>query len=876
MLASFEKKFNQQNNTILITPNKLLEDHLNLKSCNIAFSPEAWLQSLLPKNCKTILNKNQETILWQEIISRDNNLTPLSNIHRITDLAQEAWAYIQNSKIPIDKSYFDSNENTLLFQNWAKKFTDICDQNNFIDQNRLSHFLSHAISQQSVSLPPQHLFLTGFDQIPPAFADLLTILKADGWQISELNPQNLAPHQRRISCSDTKQEILTMARWALARLKEKPDSHIGCIVPKLPLYFSIIERTFREIFSDTNFNIFLSKPLLSFPAIDAAIKILELNINKPIDLKNWLELLSNPFLGDEKEIMSRATAEIKLRELNKTHLTLAEIIKNLNPNLVLTAQLKRYASALHDHQSTNLPSYYKELFSSLLKILWQEKAIHPSLLQQWQNVLQELAEQDLVSKDLNYEEALARLKKIAARTSFQPEQNEASISILKIPEALGFNFGSLWVMGMDNENWPERASPNPFIPLMLQKKFNLPHSSLQQEINSARNLNSLLAQSTNAIIYSHINQVEERKISVSPLLTDIDSISHEDLKLPEFTPRWLRIYTHYSSRCEKLIDPSSSSGDEARPQPSSGVYTEVHEQRGKTATKSQLEMRRVYQSRKQSLTTPDEKEKVAVKPHEKIRGGSRIFQLQALCPFRAFAEFRLNAKELNTPQIGFNKMERGTLIHDTLYNIWHVLKTWQRLTESHEIELKKLIADSIDKSITKNYQDHDPINLHFEKKCLQNLLWRWLQYEKTRSPFTVEAMEKTILVKIGAIEVKLRIDRIDRLPKGDLVIIDYKTGKNIPNINDWFTERPNEPQMPLYCIASPEPVSGLVFAKVDLLNPNMVGLEKIDNWQELSDNWYKTLEKLAYDFQTGHAAVDPKDQQKTCNICDLKILCRKH
>ena len=35
---------------------------------------------------------------------------------------------------------------------------------------------------------------------------------------------------------------------------------------------------------------------------------------------------------------------------------------------------------------------------------------------------------------------------------------------------------------------------------------------------------------------------------------------------------------------------------------------------------------------------------------------------------------------------------------------------------------------------------------------------------------------------------------------GYYTIIDYKSGK--PNINDWFGDRPKQPQLPLYCIKS--------------------------------------------------------------------------
>jgi hypothetical protein len=36
------------------------------------------------------------------------------------------------------------------------------------------------------------------------------------------------------------------------------------------------------------------------------------------------------------------------------------------------------------------------------------------------------------------------------------------------------------------------------------------------------------------------------------------------------------------------------------------------------------------------------------------------------------------------------------------------------------------------------------------------------------------------------------------------------------------------------------------------------------------------LERLAGEFASGHAAVDPKQRPQTCRECDLQPLCRVH
>jgi hypothetical protein len=38
--------------------------------------------------------------------------------------------------------------------------------------------------------------------------------------------------------------------------------------------------------------------------------------------------------------------------------------------------------------------------------------------------------------------------------------------------------------------------------------------------------------------------------------------------------------------------------------------------------------------------------------------------------------------------------------------------------------------------------------------------------------------------------------------------------------------------------------------------------------------WRAAVERLAGEFASGHAAVDPKSRLKTCRECDLHALCR--
>ena len=69
------------------------------------------------------------------------------------------------------------------------------------------------------------------------------------------------------------------------------------------------------------------------------------------------------------------------------------------------------------------------------------------------------------------------------------------------------------------------------------------------------------------------------------------------------------------------------------------------------------------------------------------------------------------------------------------------------------------------------------IGRKLERQRLERLLPQWLEIEKVRDAFTVQGTEQDRLVSLGGFEVRTRADRIDELPSGREIMLDYKTGK---------------------------------------------------------------------------------------------------
>jgi RecB family exonuclease len=169
----------------------------------------------------------------------------------------------------------------------------------------------------------------------------------------------------------------------------------------------------------------------------------------------------------------------------------------------------------------------------------------------------------------------------------------------------------------------------------------------------------------------------------------------------------------------------------------------------------------------------------------------------------------------------------------------------------------------------------------------------WLATERRRHDFEVIAVEREMQVAFGGVEVRAKLDRIDRLHDGRHAVIDYKTG--VAMIGAWLGERPDEPQLPMYALSTPEKIDAVAFARVrpgemefcglakeEGLLPNVRTIQKNKSreakkyatWEVLREGWARELEALGHAFATGAARVDPKNDEATCRQCDQQVLCR--
>ena len=844
-----------QKESIILTPNHRLACYLQNRSCSIPVkrNPTTWRsEKILPLtiwmiNCwqecadpRALLSSHQERLLWQQVIEEILG----KNFSNITDTVIKAHELLTNWQLDITNWTNHEPEDVIIFKRLCNKFKEYCKKKNLVTACQLPSLLLPYLQHRDLKI-----IFVGFDEYPPQLRTFIDTLKKSNQLIYHSDPNNYKNSTcKKLSFAKQQDEITTIARFAKQLINYNPKVTIGIVVANLTDLRPKIIRIFNDVLGNTeNVNVSAGTIFSSLPIISYALELLALH--EPFNLKTISKILLSPYVqGAETEKSNRAFLDFQLHQLHQSQFGLIDIeflakkhSKDISILINILQKIRNFYAQIKNKKLDN--SDWTKTFAQILQILgWpgENKLTNTELMatERFTELLQELTTTNLIAGKTSYTQALQILHHMADNTIFQSQrETESQINVLGTLEAAGINFDYLWVMELDQESWPTAPTPNPFIPIKIQKKFALPHSSAERELHFCETLINRFKRSAKEIIFSYVNQVEDRTLESSALIADILDISIDDLDLAAFTEPAKKIYSN--RKMERLVDDD---------------YDDDY---------------------------------LALELNEPIHGGSRLIELQSLCPFRAFAEFRLRAKESKQIESGIGKLKRGILIHTALEKFWQEVKTHQNLCSLDPEVLKESIKKNVAYALNKENVSQTLYSL--EQKCLIRLLNSWLEVEKSRPPFQVIATEKTIETTLGSLQIKLRIDRIDRLVNGNLLLIDYKTGKKLPTIFDWFGKRPKTPQLPLYCVAVDEAQS-FAFAQINIesikfkdigLDELAFGLRTADennfknniNWHELIAYWREILTNLAKEFASGYAKPQPLSAQ-VCKQCEFGLICR--
>lgn len=878
-------------NTLILVPNNRLRNHL-LRAFALQQTAQAWLkpnvQSLsqwldtqwealqnkgVSYSCVMIASPLQRQIMWEAAI-KSSALG--ATLLQPKPLAQQADGALKNLELwrladTFLTDYFtDATSNPAQFAGWMREFNHALKVENCITRESSYSLIAHAFQQGNL---PQldEIYLEGFDDLPPLMQHILAL---SAKKIIHLANQT-ATHTTlmRTQANKGEDEIRAAALWSKTQLLQAPDSAlIGIVVPNLGQSRNQVERIFTEVFEaraalpntaryTLPFNFSAGTPLGTTPLIHSLFEVLRLH-DSEWPLEQLCNLLQSPFWGDEKsEVTARAQLILQLRNLKRPTINTSDLrycANNLEvkiPQLTalgLSQRFEAVGNLLRRRFENKSAREWLNVFDQLLGVMnWPGTRRLDSQeyqqLNQWFDVRDQFVCIDTHAAPISYNQACRYLRQLADKTPFQAQTPDSPIQILGALEAAGLQFSHLWVMGLSDNQWPPVPTPNPLLPLHLQREYFMPHSSATRELEIAQGLTQRYRHSAQHVIFSSAEHAGgekgdgansgESELRPSALIRDIPLTNLDNILQERKSD-----LEHFYQQVQQI---------------------------------SQLEI--IHDAEGPVLGT-----------HEAIRGGSSLFKYQASCPFEAFVRLRLGAQNPDEPVIGFSPAERGNLLHDSLADIWRELKTSTGLAMLDEAALQVLVnnitRDIIDKAQARNPRKLGKVYCEIEQKRLRQLLCEWLNGERERPNFEVLEIEQEQTIEFAGLTLRLRIDRIDQFSNGDKLLIDYKTGN--ASAKSWQGERLTEPQLPLYTVTR-EDIAAISFAQINRKTQqwdglgelhdtslDQAGIKPADSWPAQLEEWQTQLQQLAEDFIAGDARVDFKDATAQEHASDLAPLTR--
>ena len=441
--------------------------------------------------------------------------------------------------------------------------------------------------------------------------------------------------------------------------------------------------------------------------------------------------------------------------------------------------------------------------------------------------------------------AVAHVRTLAADTAFEPQEIAAPLLVIDPDTATGMHFDALWICGLDAARWPAPATPDPFLPRDWQARRCMPGATAEATEQAARRTLLRLSHAAPTAICSVPRFEDDAPLLPSALVAGLPRID-----------------------AAELVDQSWAGVD---------------------ATRALFAAR-------PALVTVRDGQLPAFAELAVVKGGTRLLELQAACPFRAAVELRLGGRELEDPAAGIAPTERGTLVHEVLEAFWRDVQDQRSLAALTRPSLVELLRRHVQGALVRLREGADDVRLRLlelEQAWLEARVLELVALDLVREPFTVVQTEAEQNVDVGGVQVRVKLDRVDRLADGTLAVIDYKTGSNAKPAA-WMTERPESPQLPLYVrIVGQDEVGAVAFGVlrkgateyvgIARNGAPFVGLKPFDaakapfkdyaDWASLMREWQRRLDAIAREHAAGDARLAP-NPAKACRYCHLPGLCR--
>ncbi len=758
-----------------------------------------------PASLPVRIDSFSASIVWERCL-RAHMPDELLGFSGIVRQARQAWQHLNDWSVPVAELVaFARSQDERLFAKAASDYDAQLRAGSWIDGAGSAALLADLIARESVAVPGR-ITLAGFDRPAPSVTRVIEALGSAGCVVDTAPSPDVNTAVSMASFDSQDSQLRAAGAWARAALEKNADARIAIVSPTLE---SEAARTGRLILEGLApgwqlagaghreaANVSYGRKLADIPAIAIALLILKW-IPHGLSSREISLLLRSKSIG-KGVVSGRSRLELILRKLpdrswsaESFRRALQEREQSEDAQQLLTG-VEKIVGFEKDNATVASPADWARQIDQLLGDLhWPGDMTLGSdefqLVNRWRSLLNELAATVVVAPQMRLAEAIQRLTALAAETVYQPQAKGGMVQVLGTLEAAGMQFDGIWISDLDATQWPPVARPSVLLSRALQKKYAMPDATPIDTLEFSSRVLQRLVASADECVMSWARMKGDAELTASPLL---DDIAAEKYNGPQ-DPGWFAAQQ---------------------------VGTNTMEQ-------------------------PADDDAPAVMPGEKIRGGAYTVQRQSTEPFAAFVYGRLGVQHLDAIETGLSASLRGSIIHNALHNLLTERPTQAEMKAWQDEELVQRIGSAIDNALAEHNKHADPVVqriLSLERSRLRGLLTNFVTEECNRSEFAIAEVEEAIDYSAFGVKLGLRFDRLDRMPDGSFLIIDYKTGapKNLLNKDG----QPADLQLVVYADALQQEVGGLALINIDSRSISYKGAGGSVDWDPLGgEDWPQRL-----------------------------------
>lgn len=791
-----------------------------------------------------LLSSTQELVLWREAIERDEAGAQLLTATAAAREARRADQWVRRYRIALDSAPVWQDEHS-AFRRWRQHVVRRMAQNHWLTGADIANEVAVLIAQQAIAVPDA-IELAGFVGARPASEQaVLDALAARGTHIEFIEPETRSPRITRLLLPDAEAQWRWVAQDIRERLRARPDDPPRCIValPDPDGSRELGESVLRVLLAPWVARGEGAQPwrwergrtLGEQPAVDTLLALLQLRVDdNPPELIG--RVLLSASLWSQSERAVTAEADYRLRERGATKIGLARVQSLLSP--ALAARFAAFTTRLAALPKRSLPSDWALRFRDLLDAMgWPgSEALDTQTYQAVRTargLFDRLGTLDAQLGRVSASSARDWLSELARGTRFAPRvEHTQPLLLTTLDEAAALSCDVLYVLDATAAQLPTAARPTPFLPSETQQIAGIAEASPQ-----------LWLARTQAQVARLLGGCAPEVIVCMP---KVDARGAE-------------------------LQPSSLFG-------AASEWSATEASRAVGACESALSETRSAAEMPDADPVPpvDAAEQAALRPD------SALFKAWFESPFFAFCCYRLGIEALPQPPHGLDARVQGQLVHGALEDLWGELRNSRALAAMDAGTLAARIEAALIARAAKLLPvvEYGAATRALELARAQDVIAQWLHHETRRlDPFTVELREVRAEPIVAGLQLRLRLDRVDRIETefgARWLVVDYKTGRDAKT-EGWKAERLKEPQLPLYAshaataAAGIPQVDGICFGHLRDGHPALVAQtnwrkklikdppgDTRAEWDETLIGWRVAIEDAARGFLAGQAWIDAR------------------